>query len=158
MVDLYHERNRRQEELSGEVKEAAFDPVALGFKEYIPRRYAGSRGMADKDYIIFKAGTERTNRFMCVSLCEDTARFVTDTFGEKVGVYSNDKGQIMVTAGNAVKLGKATKTGRRKLPITGIADEMFDAHGKFKRLDLVAKPYGGFNAVLFSPDGEKVPL
>lgn len=155
MVDLINEKNKQQEELSGDVL-YSFDPASLGFREYIPRRFVGPRSLQDKDYIVFKRGTAHMKQQMFISIGSDTAEFLHDMFGDRISVYANDKGQILITEGSRVTLGKPSKTGRRRVYISGLSDELFAVNGKFKRLGLIAKPYGGFKAVLFVPNGEKV--
>ena len=156
MLDLFNERDKKQEKLSGSVKDVGFDPSDFGFELYIPKRFAGFRGHSDKDYLIYNPGTEKTARTLNISLCEDTADFIVELIGEKIGVYVNDKGQLLICQGNTNNLYRNGKSsGRRKTTITGLADKLFAVHGEFQYLYLTCKPYAKGNAVILTPNGER---
>jgi len=156
MVDAYAGRDLRQERLSGEVRDVDFDPSDFGFELYVPKRFGGDRRDRDKDYVTYSPGSERTTRCMTLSLCEDTADFISELIGDEVNIYINDKGQLLVCEGSLSRLAKKQKgSTRRTISMAGLTEKMFKAHGDFRKLYLVAKPYARGNAVIFSPTGER---
>lgn len=146
---------------TSEVKEPEFDPADFGFELYIPKRFTGSRTNNDKDYLI-ATNTKTGTTQLALSMCDDTAEFVTELIGEFVNVHINGKGQLLLAPGRLSKVSrghnKASKGGRCTIAISGLSGKVFSIHGTFKRLFMTAKPYAHGNAVVFTKSGGSGPL
>lgn len=152
MADSQWKQDKQE---SGTVSTASFDPAALGFEKCIPRRWFYSDGSFEKDYLLV---TKNKNDIpaLKLSMCDDTSEFVKEITGGTADVYVNDKGQMLVCAGNSYKVSRNGKGGRCNITATPIMEKIFSIHGEFYKLILSPRVYAHGNAVLFTSTGEKI--
>lgn len=131
-----------------------FDPANFGFEPYAPKMGRGKH-LEDKDYLL--ATSSKTRRNLTLSLSAETAEFVRELFGERVNLYLNDKGYILIADGISLKVshGAYNDKGRCTISCNGLYDDFIEKYGEFKRLYFDKKLYGGGNALLFKPNGER---
>ena len=137
------------------VIEGKFDPIALGFTEYIPSRFSGRKALQDKDYIAQKKNGAG-GKAVRISLCEDTANFVLSFLGKSVNVYTNEKGQTLLVPGRLSNLVTSGGSRARKtINVNGLRERFDVIFGDYRRIYLTAKPYAKGEALLLIPNGER---
>ena len=146
----------KYDEMSGPVIDGAFDPIALGFTQYIPRNNY-KRGGSEQDYLRYTKKSSHSGHKLTLSMCGETADFVIGLFGDKLDVYINEKGHILLTDGEHVNVRKKhnENSNRREIGIDSLATKYLGIQGEFRRLFLTAKPYAKGNAIIFIPNGER---
>lgn len=133
-----------------------FDPQVFGFSEYVPRTGGMSKNLQGKSYLITKVDKRGRETMRLIASREDT-EFIRDLLGDTVSVFVNDKGWILLTEGNRLRvsmLGKG-RSERCTVSCCGLYDKLVEKHGPFKRLYLNMTAYGSGNALLFKPTGER---
>lgn len=134
-----------------------FDPADFGFELYTP---SVSRGkyLDGKDYLLTSSG--KTRNSLILSLSPETAEFVHEMFGERVNLYLNDKGYILIADGDRLKVSHATRNdkGRYTISCNGLYDDFVEKYGEFKRLYFDKTLYGSGNALLLKPNGKRDDL
>lgn len=133
-----------------------FNPEDFGFREYVPAR-GGSGKVASNSYLLYgKNGGKEKPETLQLCLIPDDAEFVEALLGNRVNLYINNKGYLLLTEGTKLGVCSRSKHNRCKsISCAGLKDEIHEHYGKFRRLYFEMTAYGKGNALLFKPTGKR---
>ena len=146
---------------SSEVTTPEFNMEDFGFEVYSPARGVGAHG-SNKNYLLFtkkKKNGHGNNRrdALVLSLTPETGRMLNEIIGKKINIGINQKGQLCLQAGknHTAAFNPNQNSIRMNISMNGLSDKIIGIYGDFRRLYFSVEPYGGFNALILKPTGER---